>query len=53
MSLTTVAHTLLALALVVSYTILTALGHDGSPALYILGGQAAGGMIQATKQPAV
>jgi hypothetical protein len=41
-------HSVLAVVLVAGYVLLTALGHDGSALLYILGGQAAGGMIQKT-----
>lgn len=48
MTLATALHSVLAVVLVAGYVILTALGHDGSALLYILGGQAAGGMIQKT-----
>lgn len=41
-----VAHALLGIALVVGYVTLTITGHDGSPLLFFLGGQAAGVMIE-------
>lgn len=41
-------HLLLGIVLVIGYVVLTVTGHDGSPLLYFLGGQAAGGMIQKT-----
>lgn len=46
MSTATILHSVLAIVLVVGYVILNAIGHDGTPLLYFLGGQAVGGVIQ-------
>lgn len=42
-----VAHTLVGSLIVVCYTILSALGHDGNALLAVLGGQAIGAGVQA------
>lgn len=42
----TLAHTLIALSILLSYTLLTALGHDGNTILALLGGQALGAGVQ-------
>lgn len=44
--MTLALHAVLGIALVIGYVVLSVTGHDGSPLLYFLGGQAAGGMIQ-------
>lgn len=50
MSATTL-HVVVAVVLVVAYTVLTVLGHDGNPLLVLLGGQAVGGGIQVVSKP--
>lgn len=42
----TLAHTLIALSILLSYTVLTALGQDGNVLLALLGGQALGAGAQ-------
>lgn len=45
---TLLSHTLIALALIVAYAVLTALGHDANQLLVILGGYAGGVAVAAT-----
>lgn len=45
--MTAVLHTVVAIAIIACYTVLTALGHDGTPVLTLLGGQALGAGAQA------
>jgi hypothetical protein len=42
----TLAHTILAVAVLIAYTVLTALGVDGNALFAILGGQALGAGVQ-------
>lgn len=42
-----ILHTAIVIAAVCAYVILTALGHDGNAVFAFLGGQAAGGIVQA------
>lgn len=46
-----ILHAVLFVAIVVGYTVLTALGHDGNALLGLLVGQAAGAGIQAGTEP--
>ncbi len=41
---TAVLHTIIAVAVLAAYVVLTALGHDGNPVLGVLGGQFLGGI---------
>lgn len=45
---TLLSHTLIALALIAAYAVLTALGHDANQLLVILGGYAGGVAVTAT-----
>lgn len=45
---TLLAHTLIALALIVAYVVLTALGHDANQLLVILGSYAGGVAVSTT-----
>ena len=40
-------HTLVVIAALAAYTVLTVTGNDGNPVFAFLGGQAAGGFVQA------